>query len=153
MSQPFPRVSREMRVPRHDLPVKAATTPVPSPMAITGVVSPLFTERALMVRISDNASSYERSSWRNAYRALKTAEQNGWRTSHPTVWASTDKADSVASAVAGDDVFGGLLRFAFYSEAPYRQLTGQPGLTCFVIVDRSSQRFMSCKFHSGRRES
>jgi hypothetical protein len=32
--------------------VTAATAPVPSPMAVTGVVSPIIPERALVVRIS-----------------------------------------------------------------------------------------------------
>jgi hypothetical protein len=126
--------------------VKPATTPVPSPMAVVGVVSSIIPERALVVRISDTASGYERSAWRTAHQALRAAEQNGWRTSDPTVWASTPQADRVASAVAGDPIFGGLLRFVFYSEAPYMQLVGQPGLTAFVMVDRGTQRFLSVKF-------
>jgi hypothetical protein len=115
-------------------------------MAVTGVVSPLISERALVVRISDTASGYERSAWRAAHQALTAAENSGWRTSGPTVWASTDKADKVASAVAGDAVFGGLLKFRFNDDSAYLQLVGNSGLTALVMVDRSSQKFLSVKF-------
>jgi hypothetical protein len=60
-----------------------ATTPVPSPMAVDGVVSSIIPERVLVVRISDLASGRERLTWRTAWRALKSAEEAGWRTAHP----------------------------------------------------------------------
>jgi hypothetical protein len=138
-------------LPRYDLPVKAAADVVPSPHAIVGVVSPLFTERALVVRIADSEAGYARSAWRTAYQALKQAEQNGWRTSGRTVRGSTDTTDSVAYAVAGDDVFGGLLKFRFNDDSAYLQLVGNPGLTAFVLLDRSSHRLLRCKFCNAKR--
>jgi hypothetical protein len=131
--------------------VLAATTPVPSPMAVVGVVSSIIPERALVVRISDTESGYAKLTWRTAWRALKSAEESGWRTADPTVYASTDKADRVASAVAGEAVFGGLLRFTFPpGESSFVQLVGQPRLACFVVVDRSAHRFLSVKFRHER---
>jgi hypothetical protein len=130
----------------------AATTPLPSPLAVVGVVSSIIPERALVVRISDTASGYERRCWREAFAALRRSEEGGWRDAAPAVYASTDKADKVASAVAGDAAFGGLLRFTFRpGEESYMQLVGQPGLTCFVVLDREQQRFLSVKFRSGRK--
>lgn len=86
----------------------AASTRLPSPMAVTGVVSYVISERALVVRISDTASGYERLTWKEAWRALKSAEERGWRGyADPTVWADTAKADKVAHAVAGDAVSAG----------------------------------------------
>jgi hypothetical protein len=117
----------------------AASTPLPSPLAVVGVVSSIIPERVLVVRISDTASGYERSTWRTAYQALKASEERGW-SAHPTVFAA-----------AGDPVFGGLLRFTFAPGEPsYVQLVGKPGLTCFVVLDRESHRFLSVKFRHGR---
>jgi hypothetical protein len=132
----------------------AASTRLPSPMAVTGVVSHVIPERVLVVRISDTASGYERLTWKEAWRALKSAEERGWRGyADPPVWADTAKADKVAHAVAGDAVFGGLLRFTFGDEAVYMQLVGQPHLTAFVMLDRETHRFLSVKFRHGRRGS
>jgi hypothetical protein len=89
--------------------VTTATTPVPSPLAVTGVVSNDLSKRTLTVRISDNEQGFPRLCWKEAYQALRRSEQSGWRTAHPTVWASTDSADKVASAVAGDNTDGGRL--------------------------------------------
>jgi len=116
-------------------------------MAVTGVVSSIIPERVLVVRITDQANGYERQCWREAYQALRRSEERGWRDSGPTVWASTDTADRVASATAGDPVFGGLLRFTFRPGEPsFVQLVGKPDLSCFVVLDRSSHRFLSVKF-------
>jgi hypothetical protein len=129
----------------------AATTPVPSPMAVTGVVSTNVPQRALVVRTSDMASSYERSTWRTAYQALRQAEESGWRTAGRTVWASTDTADKIASVAAGDPIFDGLLSAHFADPAIYEQFLGKPDLTCVVVLDREQHRFLSVKFRSGRK--
>jgi hypothetical protein len=120
-------------------------------MAVTGVVSSIIPERVLVVRISDTASSHERLTWKEAWRALKASEERGWRDANPTVYANTDTADKVASAVAGDAAFHGMLRFTFApGEQSFVQLVGKPGLTCFVVLDRESHRFLSVKFRHGR---
>ena len=59
--------------------VTAAATPVPSPHAVDAVVTPIISERTLVVRLSDTASGYQRLCWREAWRALKSAENSGWR--------------------------------------------------------------------------
>jgi hypothetical protein len=128
----------------------AATTPLPSPLGVVGVVSSNVPERALVVRISDFASGYERLTWRTAYQALRQAEESGFRTADPTVWASTDSADRVAPVAAGDPIFGGLLRVRFADGASYMQFLGKE-LTCFVVLDREQQRFLSVKLRSGRK--
>jgi hypothetical protein len=118
-------------------------------MAVTGVVSSIIPERVLVVRISDLASGYERLTWKTAYQALKASEEGGWRTAAPTVYASAPGAFQVASATAGDAVFGGLLRFRFADGEAYQvylQLVSKPGLTAFVMLDRSAHRFLSVKF-------
>jgi hypothetical protein len=131
----------------------AATTPLPSPLAVVGVVSADIPNRTLTVKLADSEQGYARSLWKEAYRALKASEESGWRSADPTVWANTDRADKVASTVAGDAVFGGLLRFTFADEASYLRLVGQPGLTAFVMLDRSSHRFLGVKFRHGRKGS
>ena len=124
-----------------------ATTPVPSPLAVTGLVDVDVPSRTLTVMLSDAEQGYPRLVWRESYAALRRSEQSGWRTGQLTIWASTDSADKVASATAGDAVFGGLLRFVFPpGEASFVQLVGKPGLTAIVVLDRSSHRYMSVKF-------
>jgi hypothetical protein len=76
-----------------------ATTPVPSPMAVTGVVSSIIPERVLVVRISDTESGYAKLAWRTAWRALRSAEESGWRTADPTIYGSAPGAYQVAHAV------------------------------------------------------
>jgi hypothetical protein len=124
-------------------------------MAVVGVVRSVVSERVLLVRVSDNENGYARSTWQAAYGALKSAEESGWSRNRntPTVWASTDKSDNVAFAVAGDPVFGGLLKFTFAGEAAYSQylqMVAKPGLTAVVVLDRETHRFLSTKFRHGR---
>jgi hypothetical protein len=131
----------------------AASTRLPSPMAVVSVVSSIISERVLVVRIADNESGYARLTWKTAYQALKSAEESGWSRNAPTVWASTDKSDNAAFAVAGDPVFGGLLKFTFAGEAAYSQylrLVATPGLTASVMLDRETHQFLSVKFRHGR---
>jgi hypothetical protein len=124
-----------------------ATTPVPSPLAVVGVVSNDWSSRTLTVRISDNERGFPRLCWKEAYAALRRSEQSGWRTGQPTIWAGTDSADKVASATPGDNTDNGRLVFSFApGQQAYTQLVGKPGLTAFVILDRSTHRFLSVKF-------
>src|SRR5215211_6827680 len=110
-----------------------ATTPGPSPLAVTGIVDLDIPNRILTVMLSDSERGYSRLCWKEAYQALRRSEESGWRSGQPTVWAGTDRADKVASASAGDAVFGGLLRFHFApGETAFTQLIGKPGLTAIV---------------------
>jgi hypothetical protein len=125
---------------------------LPSPLAAVGVVSSDRASRTLTVRLSDLEQGFPRLCWREAYRALRRSEEFGWRTADPTVWAGTDSADKVASAVAGEADFGGMLRFAFQPGEPaYQQLVSKPKLTAIVLLDRSSHRFLGVKFRNSRQ--
>jgi hypothetical protein len=53
------------------------TTPLPSPHPVDAVVSVDIPSRTLTVRISDLASGYQKLQWKEAWRALKSAEENG----------------------------------------------------------------------------
>jgi hypothetical protein len=68
--------------------VMRATERIPDPLGIAGVASVNISERCIFVRCSDLASGYQRMFWKQAFRALQSAEQSGW-SSHSTVWAST----------------------------------------------------------------
>jgi hypothetical protein len=123
--------------------VTTATTPVPSPLAVTGIVDIDIPNRTLAVRLSELESGYSKLWWRESHAALKAAELNGWR-SHRTVYASTPTASDVAHAVPGDYQ---MLLFRFPSgEASFVQLVGRAGLIAIVVLDRSAGRFVSVKF-------
>jgi hypothetical protein len=123
-----------------------ATEKLPSPHAVDAVVSADIPSRTLTVRISDLASGYQKLQWKEAWRAMKGAEEKGWRNT-PTLWADTADSSRVAFATLGDNLWGGLLRFAFAPGVQaFQQLISRPGLTATVWLDRSSHRFLSCNF-------
>jgi hypothetical protein len=66
----------------------------------------------------------------------------------PTVWASTDKGDNVAFAVAGDPVFGGLLKLTLLVRRPICSICSWSH--ALVLLDRETHRFLSVKFRHGR---
>jgi len=124
-----------------------ATTRLPSPHPVDAVVSADIASRILTVRISDLASGYQKLHWREAWRALKTAEENGFRNTAPTLWADTADSRRVAFASLGDNLWGGLLKFYFPPGVQaFQGLISRPGLTATVWLDRSSHRFLSCNF-------
>jgi hypothetical protein len=110
--------------------VLRATERLPQPHSVDAVVSVDIPSRTLTVRISDIASGYQKLQWKEAWRALKSAEENGWRNSAPTVWADTADSYHVAYATLGDADFGGILKFHFPpGMQAFQQLIGKPGLT------------------------
>jgi hypothetical protein len=123
--------------------VMRATERIPDPLGIASVASVNISERCIFVRCSDLASGYQRMFWKQAFRALQSAEQSGW-SSHSTVWASTPSTRQAAYAVAGDAEFGGTLRFMFpKGEASFHELISRP-VVCTMFVDRSTGRFLNC---------
>jgi hypothetical protein len=111
------------------------------------VVSADIPSRTLTVRISDIASGYQKLQWKEAWGALKRAEENGFRNTAPTLWADTADSRRVAFATLGDNLWGGILKFTFPPGVQaFQQLIGRPGLTATVWLDRSSHRFLSCNF-------
>jgi hypothetical protein len=120
---------------------------LPQPHEATGVVSNDVSNRTLTVKLSDQANGYTKLLWREAFRALRSSEEGGWRNSHSTVYASTPQAYQVAHATAGNADFGGMLKFAFSpSEQAYTKLIGSPGLTATVWIDRERHRFINVNF-------
>jgi hypothetical protein len=55
-------------------------TPVPQPLAVTGVVSNDLANRTLTVRLSDLEQGFPRLCWKASYAALRRSEESGWRT-------------------------------------------------------------------------
>jgi hypothetical protein len=116
---------------------------LPQPHEATGVVSNDLSNRTLTVKLSDQANGYTRLLWREAFRALRSSEEGGWRNGHPTVWASTPNAFQVAYAQPGSPDWGGQLKFAFPSGDAYTKLISKPGLYASVWIDRSTNRFIN----------
>jgi hypothetical protein len=81
---------------------------------------------------------------------LRAAEELGWRSGPATAYASSPSNERVSFAQVGDY---GMLKFHFPvgSEA-YRELTGKPGLTASIVLDRSTREFLGVRFKH-RRES
>jgi hypothetical protein len=54
------------------------------------------------VRLSESAGEYGQLLWREAHQALTRAEESGWRTGHPTLWADATGAGRIAFAAPGE---------------------------------------------------
>ena len=128
--------------------VKSTSTPLPSPMAMLGLVTIDNWQRNLIVRRPENLSGYEKLAWRRGHELLVQAEQSGWpSTGAPFVYAHGAGQTDIAYAVPGDNL---TLKFHFPAgKDAYRELVSKPGLTAFVTVDRSTGFFMSCRFRHG----
>jgi len=127
-----------------------ATEKLPSPMAMTGIVSIDNWQRNLVVSRPDTLGGYEKLSWRTAHEALVKAERVGWGSATPTVWAHGAGETNIAWGLPGDKL---TLLFHFPAgKEVYTKLVSQPGLTCFVMVDRSSQWFTGVRFRHGGRD-
>jgi hypothetical protein len=125
------------------------TAGVPRPLAVDGVVANDAAVRTLVVRLSENAGGYARLLWRQGYGALVKAEESGWHTGPPAVWAGAPGGDRVAFAVPGD---GLTLRFHFQPGEPvYQKLVSKPGLTATVVLDRETSHFLTVKFSNRSR--
>jgi len=120
-----------------------ATEKLPSPYVVVAVVTNDLPSRSLGVRLSETASGYERSLWRQAWGQLKAAVEDGWR-NHPFVWASAPGAYQVVHVNAGD--FQTLTVTFPTGVTAYSELISRPGLVAFVSVDRSTGRFMGVTF-------
>jgi len=128
--------------------VTAATTRLPQPLAATATVVNDLASRTLVVRLSEDAGGYERLLRRQGHLALGKAQEAGWPTGVPTVWASAPGAYRAAFAVPGD---AGTLRFHFAAgNSAYAALVGTPGLSAIAVMDRSSNHIMNVRFHNRR---
>jgi hypothetical protein len=119
-----------------------ASERVPPPHEAVAVVSTDIPSRTLTVSLSDLANGYTKLLWRESWRALRSAEEAGLRSDHPTVYASTDDAYQVAHAVTSIPDFGGQLRFTFADGDAYVRLISKP-VTASVWIDKSRNRFIN----------
>ncbi len=126
----------------------AATVPVPSPLAVDGVVFNDVATRSLVVRRPETAGGYEKLLWREAHAALVAAVESGWRGEHPFVWGSGLGNREIVHGLPGENL---TLTFHFpVGVAAYASLVGKPGLAAIVTLDRSLRRFLGCQFrHRG----
>jgi hypothetical protein len=124
--------------------VTAATVPVPQPLAADGMVFIDPATRTLTVRPSDTASGYTRLLWKQGWQALRQAQESGYRSGVPDVWASAPGARQIAHGVPGE---GGTLKFTFHTSQPaYSELVNKPGLSAIITVDRGTSRILGVKF-------
>lgn len=126
-----------------------ATTPVPSPLAVDGVVINDPGARTLFVRLSESAGGNEKLLWRESHTALRRAEEAGWPRSHPFVWGGALGNREIVHGLPAD---GLMLKFHFpVGEPAYAKLISRPGLRAIVTMDRELRRFLNVRFlHVGR---
>jgi hypothetical protein len=121
-----------------------ATTPVPQPLAVDGVVFNDTATRTLHVRLSDQANGYTRLLWQQGWQALRRAEESGYTSAVPMVWASAPGAYQIAHGLPGE---AGTLKFHFPpGVAAYSELISKPGLTAIVTVDRGTHHILGVRF-------
>jgi hypothetical protein len=122
-----------------------ATEVLPQPQAIDAVVFVDAVERTLTARLPDQANGYTRLLWVQAWQQLRRAEQAGWPPEGaPWVWADLPGARQAAH---GQPTEAGTLTFHFPVGAPgFAKLISRPGVAAIVTVDRSTQRFLTCRF-------
>jgi hypothetical protein len=122
-----------------------ATTPVPQPLAVDGVVFNDVATRTLHVRLSDQASGYTRLLWQQGWQQQRRAEEAGWPSSGaPWVWASAPGHHRIVHGLPGE---GGTLKFHFpTSVSAYSELISKPGLAAIVTVDCGTHHILGVKF-------
>jgi hypothetical protein len=122
-----------------------AVEALPQPQAIDGVVFVDAVERTLFVRLPDTAGGYERLLWTQAWQALRRAQEAGWPAdAAPWLWADLPGARQVVHGQPGE---AGTLKFTFPVGTPgFAGLVSRPGVVAIATVDRSTQRFLTCRF-------
>jgi hypothetical protein len=83
---------------------------LPQPLAVAAPVVADFAAMTLIVRRPEAAGGYERLLWREAHQALVKAEESGWSTVTPYLWASAPGHYQFAHAAPGPNL---VLLFAF----------------------------------------
>lgn len=127
-----------------------ATEVLPEPQAIDAVVFVDAVERTLTVRLPDAAGGYSKLLWRDAWQALRQGQEAGWPPD-AAPWIYADLAGGDRS-VYGRPAEGGTLQFQFPPGAPgFAALISKPGVIAVVTADRSTRRFMACRFLNVRR--
>jgi hypothetical protein len=124
-----------------------AVEALPQPRAISAVVFVDAVSRVLTVRLPDLAGGYERHLWIQGWQQLRRAQEAGWPPNGPQpVFADLPGARQVAHGQPAD---GGTLQFSVPPKTPgFAELISKPGVVAIVTIDRSSHRFLTCKFLS-----
>jgi hypothetical protein len=121
------------------------TEVVPQPKAVDGVVFADVGSRTLPVRLPDAADSHTRSLWRGARQTLMTAEQAGWRSRVPDLWAHTDRRRNIAHGKQGAMA---TVRFVFHKNPGLSLLrvVSRHRLTAIVTIDQTAGHFLGVRF-------
>jgi hypothetical protein len=122
---------------------------VPQPVVMDGIVRNDPGSRTLTVSRPQNLSGYQRLAWREAWNALSAAEQAGWPAAGPPLlWASGAGESDIAHGIPADNL--GISFFFPPGKEAYRKLVEKPGLTAWVVADRSTGFFTGVKFRHAR---
>jgi hypothetical protein len=127
-----------------------AVEALPQPQAISAVVFVDAVSRTLTARLPDKAGGYERLLWTQAWQQLRRAQEAGWPASGaPWIFADVPGGDR---SVHGVPTEGGTLSFSFPVGTPgFGALVSKPGVSAIVVVDRGTERFVSCRFLNVKR--
>jgi hypothetical protein len=122
-----------------------AAEALPQPQAVNAVVFVDAVSRVLTARLPDLAGGYERLLWTQAWQRLRRAQEAGWPADGPQpVFADLPGARRVAHGQPGE---GGTLQFTVPTKAPgFAELISKPGVVAIATIDRSSHRFLTCRF-------
>jgi hypothetical protein len=127
--------------------VQAATTPLPQPTAISAPVTIDYANMALIVRRPEAANGYQRLLWREAHGQLVRANELGWPYGTRFIYGSAPGAYEFGYATPAENL---TLVFGFTPGTPkakvYAELLSKPGLSAFVLADKSTRLFLSVTF-------
>jgi hypothetical protein len=107
-----------------------------------------YSERTLVVKRPENASGFQKLSWRMAWESLVRSEQSGWRSGR-TVWAHGVGQSDIAHGLPGDYLTL-LFHFPTGNDA-YGELVSKPGLSATFAIDRAAGHFLSVRFSNRSR--
>jgi hypothetical protein len=122
-----------------------AVEELPQPVAVDGVVFNDVLTRTLSVRLSDQADGFTRLLWQQAWQQQRRSQEAGWPVNGAR-WIYAD-VPGAPRVVHGQPADGGTLQFTFPPGTPgYSELISKPGVVALVTVDRSTRRFLTCRF-------
>jgi hypothetical protein len=86
---------------------------------------------------------YGRLLWKQGWQALRQAQEGGYHSRVPDVWAHGAGKRQIAH---GEPAEGGALTFTFYpADDAYSALISKPGLVAIATVDRQSHHILGVK--------
>jgi hypothetical protein len=83
-------------------------------------------------------------------RRCKAAEQKGWDSAVPSVWAAGLGQKDIAFGLPGDDLTL-LFHCPAVADSAYTKLVSRPGLSAFVTIDKSTHWFLGVRFRHNRQ--